>query len=462
MGDDQKSDQDSFSHHDGFFEFLQLAEVQEFVNPLNFLSPANSNHDNRMMHADADVVMFEPRSTVSAPWQIPSNNNSSSNCVSSQSLPSTPPQNNNNHGTPPQRSQRKLKSACEGCSKDRKKCEGATEEMPMCYRCLGKGIPCVFAEAKPPGPKPKGMNVDRASSSPVNNTNYSGIKRARSGDHNSEYPDSRSVYSDQNNSNNEHREVVRLLQTHQFLRNDLNTQSAMRNETYYMHCIDNAIAFWTCCAGYRLSITKSEFVQGMMAYQMLNPEEKHNYGLEEEDLEKLFWLTGLDRPDLDFLGPPSFLKHQVGLVFLWLGPARVQNYVCAFTAVRRIYDLVNSNIAIRSRFKGFFSRSAACSELRRNPFPRPDDCVYRLNEGRLTLISEQECGLPKDRAEVYMRSLVKTSYPPYVFEQGNPILSVAHLPDDDFVHELVFTAKLAPSAASSSAPRQCGHYVTHE
>eukprot|EP00475_Leptophrys_vorax_P003877 TRINITY_DN1225_c0_g1_i1.p1 TRINITY_DN1225_c0_g1~~TRINITY_DN1225_c0_g1_i1.p1 ORF type:complete len:448 (-),score=55.88 TRINITY_DN1225_c0_g1_i1:62-1213(-) len=380
-------------------------------------------------------LTFDPMFEV-VQEQIPIPNNSvhipvTSFMNTSQSMSSTPPHHDG-----------QVNRSCELCRHSHKKCERLTPEMPACHSCQKKAIPCVFTKSLPPGRKPKSSS--------------SSTKRARRGDHYADHTaDSRSVSSDQSSSSSgkivqDHREVVRKLQGHQFLSNELNTQSALWNEKYYAHCIDNALSFWKFC-GFKAQCTKSEFIRKMLDYQQLQPE--NNYRFEEEDLEKLVWLTGLDkRPDLAFLAP-CFQEHHVGLIFLWLGPAILQDYVPAFTAVRRIFDIVNSDFAVRSRFKGFFSRAAACFELRRNPSPRADDCIYRLNEGRLTLISQQEC----DVAEVYSRSLVKTSYPPFVFEQGYPT-SVAQLSDDDFVHELVFTAKQAPAAAAHPI-RRCGRYL---
>eukprot|EP00475_Leptophrys_vorax_P015582 TRINITY_DN21898_c0_g1_i1.p1 TRINITY_DN21898_c0_g1~~TRINITY_DN21898_c0_g1_i1.p1 ORF type:complete len:697 (-),score=163.24 TRINITY_DN21898_c0_g1_i1:122-2113(-) len=262
-----------------------------------------------------------------------------------------------------------------------------------------------------------------------------------------------SKMSDSQQKANEVQEVIKQLQTNHFMENETDTQSSFRNETYYTICIANAVNFWNNSFDPDASyITKEDFIRGMIAYQDSSPE--FNYGLDETDLQKLFWLTGLERDDEDDFLPPLLLKHHVGLIFLWLGPATARNVTPAYTAVREIYEYVNSSPVIRSNFEGFYSRHAACFKLRSNPRPTASDAVFRLNEGRLTLVAQQEFGFmrsaTREKSEYYMRNLVRTRYPQSILYQAQTGQPIEWVSDDEFVHELLLAPQIPNNSQSSS------------
>lgn len=404
-------------------------------------------------------------------------------------LPGTPPEDSLHAFSMQSVTPGKLKSSCELCAASHKKCSGPPGP---CEKCLQKGrFPqeCIFLPAKPAGPRPKSRSLSRKSEE-VSTGTLSHHKRSREGfdESSSSVPLKKAspisspqpmhswmsappVLSANGFSSDmssllvgEVQEMARHLRKYRFLDLDCNTQSSFRNQLYFLHCIQLALYFWNHhYESSRMTMDKMAFVQSFCSFQEENP--KYNYHLSYADLEKLFWLTGVEQEYIDPLSISKsidfkvLLCEHIALIFLWLGPATLTgpNLVPANEAVNRIYDFIMQHPKARKGFQGFFSRAAAEQKLKNLQHLDPFNSVelYRLNEGRIEILDNVD----KDQEQLvcYVRGLVRSRYEERLPEEGDgydPNLGFMFGPKDfscdaKIVHELIVLSPKIPDLSST-------------
>ena len=343
----------------------------------------------------------------------------------------------------------KVRKTCVACAKDHKLCSGPPGP---CKKCISKGIECVFELAKVPGPKKKHLlTTDESKTSEGKDVE---ARKRRLVDDTASSSSSRSVYlSSHRPAAGDLSQFISDLKSYHFIDPNIGTASAFKHQSYYTLCISHAISLWyDFFGGSDLNtMSKRDFLDSFRRFQASSIERQ--YGLENSDLEKLWWLSGVEKTSLDEILEiePQMLKHQVGLIFLWLGPATAKTFISAPEAVRLIYSYVVENFGIKARFEGFCSRHSACEKLRQQG-PGPHSMLFRLNEGRVEIVDEcvqTEFGEEprnvrvalKTHSAYYMRNLVRSRYPTAEDLMGLEFSedTLKNLSDEAFVHELLLS-----------------------
>jgi hypothetical protein len=137
----------------------------------------------------------------------------------------------------------------------------------------------------------------------------------------------------------------------------------------------------------------------MKTYQTISGD---NYGLDEEDLSLLFWMTaGIRAFQLEDV---KIKAIDIVLLFMWLGPCQLSDVPSAHTAVRTISSWILKSPQRLGFFEGFCGRSDFNGKLRLGKM----EYVLCLNEGKVEQIRTKFP--PRNEHRYFVRNLQMISF----------------------------------------------------
>jgi hypothetical protein len=149
---------------------------------------------------------------------------------------------------------------------------------------------------------------------------------------------------------------------------------------YVKYCVQMATEIWILSFGVHvLDINSDQFAQCFLNVQQVN--QRYRWGLDQQDLEKLFWLTGSgmveESDSIESIKKMSLAEFCI--IFTWLGMPDMDHPISAHGAVRRAYDWIHESKNRMNCFEGICSSSQA-EFLANRRFP---PAVLRIPEGTI-------------------------------------------------------------------------------